>query len=254
MHGRAVGINTAIASPTGYYSGYGFAVPANLARGVMEDLVAYGEVHRARLGVNVTTVTPEDAEFFGLEEVRGVLVQGAVPGGPAAEAGIGQGDVILSIDGDAVDRVGDLQQEVAERTPGDVVPVEIVRDRRRLTVDVELGRTDLPTATASAGEPAEEAARRLGMSLASLTPEQRSELGYDPSVEGALVAAVTPLSPADRKGIMAGSVIVEVDGDPVGSPAQAADRLGELEAGEVTALTVIGPPGTERLVTLRVPS
>ncbi|HUF74849.1 MAG TPA: trypsin-like peptidase domain-containing protein, partial [Longimicrobiales bacterium] len=214
MDGRVIGINTAIASPTGYFLGYGFAVPSNLVQGVIDDLAEFGEVRRAQLGVNVTTVTPEDAEFFELGEVRGVLVQSAREGGPAAEAGIRQGDVILAVDGDRVDRAGDLQQEVAERSPGEEVSVSLVRDGERREVDVELGQTDLPEVTAS--EPAEtDAVQRLGLRLGEITPQYREELGIDASTRGAIVLEVEPLSLANRQGIQPGSVVLEVGGERV---------------------------------------
>ena len=252
MEGRVIGINTAIASPTGFFLGYGFAVPSNLVQGVIEDLVEFGEVRRAQLGVNVTTVTPEDAEFFELGEVRGVLVQSARQGGPAADAGIQQGDVILAVDGDRVDRAGDLQQEVAERSPGDEVSVTLVRDGERRDVDVELGQTDLPDLAAA--EPAEaDAIRRLGIGLGEITPELREELALDASTRGAVVLEVEPLSPANRRGVQPGSVVLEVGGERVTSPDEVVERIDALEAGEVTSLRLRTPDGAERLVTLRVP-
>lgn len=254
MEGRVVGINSAIASPTGYFLGYGFAVPANLAGGVMEDLARYGEVRRARIGVNVTTVTPEDAEFFGLDEVRGVLVQEATEGGPAAEAGLRQGDVIVALDGEPIDRVGELQQEVAERSPGAEVELSIVRDGREETVSVVLGEAELPP-SAPAREPSSpDAVDRLGLALGALTDAERSELGYPAEADGALVLDIAPLGPAYRKGILPGMLIVEVGGEPVSSPADAVALLEQVEPGQVTALVVETPDGAKRLVTLRMPS
>lgn len=252
MSGRVIGINSAIASPTGYFLGYGFAVPSNLVQGVIEDLLEFGEVRRAQLGVNVTTVTPEDAEYFGLDGVRGVLVQSALEGGPAERAGIRQGDVILSIDGDRVDRAGDLQQEVAERSPGDEVTVTYVRDGEQREVDVELGQTELPDLTAPE-EPSADAVERLGLGLGAITPQLRDELGLEPGTRGAVVLQVEPLSPADRRGIEPGSIVLEVGGEEVTSPEQVVQRIDEVERGAVTSLLIRTLDGAERLVTLRVP-
>ncbi len=253
MRGRVVGINTAIASPTGYYLGYGFAVPADLVSAVVDDLLEFGEVRRAQLGVNVTTVTPEDAEYFSLPEVSGVLVQDAAEGGPAAEAGLRQGDVIVSLDGQPIERSAALQRAVAERSPGDRIELGIVRDGERMTVAVTLGETDLPEQVPDAEPPSTEPAGRLGLALGELTSGARTELGYPASLDGALVVDVVPLSPAHRRGIVPGSVIVEVEGEPVESTDEAVDLLGRAEPGEVTAMVVAAPGGTERLVTLRVP-
>ena len=253
MQGRVVGINTAIASPTGYYLGYGFAIPSNLAAGVIEDLVEFGEVRRARLGVRMTTITPEDAEFFDLKDVSGVLVQGVTQGGPADEAGIRQGDVIVSVDGEPISGSGGLQQEVAERSPGDRVELGIVRDGRGSTVSVELDEADLPTAAEPVEPAASGAAERLGLQLGELTPERRSEIGYDTSTDGVLVLDVLPLSPAYLKGIQAGQVVLEMDGEPLTSPEDLATRLSALEPGQVTALLVAEPDAGEMLITLRIP-
>lgn len=253
MNGRVIGINSAIASPTGYFLGYGFAVPANLVQGVIDDLVEFGEVRRAQLGVNVTTVTPEDAEFFRLDEVRGVLVQSAAEGGPAAEAGIQQGDVILAVDGDRVDRAGDLQQEVAERAPGEEVTVTYVRDGERREVDVELGQTELPDLSAPE-QPSADAIQRLGLALGDITPQIREQLGLEQGTQGAVVLEVEPLSPANRRGIEPGSVVLEVGGEEVTSPAEVVQRIDAIEGGKVTSLLIRTPDGPERLVTLRVPS
>lgn len=253
MNGRVIGVNTAIASPTGYYLGYGFAVPSQLASSVVDDLVEFGEVRRARLGVSVTTVAPEDADFFGLSEVRGVLVQEAAPGTPAAEAGLQRGDVILSLDGEEVNRTGDLQLEVARRTPGETVEIGLIRDGERMTLSARLGETELPPSGAPTPV-TEEASARLGLRLGPLTPTTRSELGYDADVEGPVVVEVAPLSPAHQRGIRPGSVILEVDGQPVSSPDQAVTRIAETEPGEVVGLLVAMPGGVERLVTVRLPS
>jgi serine protease Do len=253
LNGRVIGITTAIASTTGFYSGYGFAVPSNLVQGVVEDLVQYGEVRRGRLGVNVSTVSPEDAEYFDLEEVRGVLVQNAQEGGPAAEAGIRQGDVLLSIDGDPLESAGDLQQEVAERSPGDEVTLEVRREGETRELQVELEEMDLDVPTAALEPPEADAVQRLGMTIGPLTPQIRGQLELESDMDGVVVLEVAPFGAGYRRGIAPGSVIVEVGGEPVDSPEEAVDRLDHVESGEVTSLLLRGRDGNERLVTIRVP-
>jgi serine protease Do len=130
MMGQVVGINSAIASQTGYYQGYGFAIPMDLAKRIMEDLVEFGEIRRPYLGIMMESVTEEDAELYGLPRITGVFVQDAPAGGPAAAAGIQQEDVIVSIDGVPVERTSQLQLLIAQRRPGDEVTVGLYRDRR----------------------------------------------------------------------------------------------------------------------------
>src|SRR3954465_792700 len=127
VRGEVIGINSAIASETGFYSGYGFAIPINLARTVMDQLIATGTVHRAALGVSVQNATPNDAAYVGLPDVRGVLVQDFSENSPAKKAGIQPGDIIISVDGKPVEYVGQLQQQVGFRNPGEKVKVEVAR-------------------------------------------------------------------------------------------------------------------------------
>ena len=140
VRGEVIGINSAIASETGFYSGYGFAIPINLARTVMNQLIETGSVHRAALGVSIDNVTLNDAAYVGLPEIRGVVVKD-IPSedSPAKAAGIQPGDVIISVDGKPVERVGQLQQVIGFRKPGDVVKVEVARKGGvRKTVNVKL--------------------------------------------------------------------------------------------------------------------
>jgi serine protease Do len=253
LSGRVIGITTAIASTTGYYLGYGFAVPSNLVQGVMEDLVEYGEVRRGRLGVNVSTVVPEDAEFFGLDEVRGVLVQNVQEGGPAEEAGVLQGDVLLSIDGEPLESAGDLQQEIAERSPGDDVSLELLRNGEAREVRVELEQVDLDIPTAAVEPDDADAVQRLGMTVGPLTPQIRGQLDVESDTAGAVVLEVVPFSAAYRRGIAPGAIVLEVGGETVDSPEEVADRLDDVQSGEVTSLLLRGTDGNDRLVTIRVP-
>jgi serine protease Do len=253
LNGRVIGITTAIASPTGFFLGYGFAVPSNLVHGVVDDIVEYGEVRRGQLGVNVTTVAPEDAEFFGLDEVRGVLVQGVQEDGPASAAGIRQGDVLLSLDDEPLESAGDLQQEVAERSPGDQVVLEVLRDRQSREVRVELGEMDLDIAATAPERDDVDAVQRLGMTLGPITPEIRGQLDLGTEISGAVVLDVAPFGAAARRGIAPGMVVLELGGEPVRSAEDVAELLDDVDPGEVTSLLVRGRDGNTRLVTIRVP-
>ena len=127
VRGEVIGINSAIASTTGYYSGYGFAIPIDLARQVMTQLITNGKVQRALLGVNVNDADAEDAEYVGLKEIRGVKIERFPDPSPARAAGLEIGDIIVAIDGQPVQYIAQLQQVVGFRKPGEVVKVEVAR-------------------------------------------------------------------------------------------------------------------------------
>ena len=130
LQGRVVGVNSAIASPTGYYSGYGFAVPINLAKRVADDLIRYGVVHRPMLGVEIRDAAPADAEVFGLRAPEGAVIS-SEPKAGARDAGLRLGDVIVSVDGGTVRNTGDLMEQVMRKQPGDEVVLEVIRYGRR---------------------------------------------------------------------------------------------------------------------------
>src|SRR5437764_912529 len=139
IRGEVIGINSAIASQTGYYAGYGFAIPISLAKEVMDDIIKYGTVKRAIVGVSIEDVSPSDAKAAGLQDIRGAKVGGfSDDNSPAKKAGIEVGDIILSVNGQQVDRRNGLQRLVRAYHPGDVVHVEIARFGQRKTIDVKL--------------------------------------------------------------------------------------------------------------------
>ena len=143
LRGQVVGINSAIASRTGFYQGYGFAIPIDLAQRVMEDLVDYGQVRRALLGVGMGAIDQIASEKYGLPTVSGVEVTMITPDGPAEQHGLRPYDVIVAIDDQQIGRVGQLQQVIALRRPGDRIDVTIYREGRPMTLEVELGEAPL---------------------------------------------------------------------------------------------------------------
>src|SRR5581483_8805888 len=144
VEGQVIGINSAIESPTGYNAGYGFAIPIDLARNVMNQIIKSGHVERAALGVSVREASAEDAAYVGLKEIRGVLVSDfADADSPAKKAGMQAGDVIIAVDGKPVDYVAQVQEAIAFRHPGDVVNVEVARKGgQRVTLRVPLKSVD----------------------------------------------------------------------------------------------------------------
>jgi serine protease Do len=229
-----VGVNTAIFSPTGGSVGIGFAVPASLARPVVEQLIEGGAVRRGWLGVQVQEVTPEIAEGLGMDAARGALVVFVDPGGPAARAGVRQGDVILSVDGVQVDRTRRLPRLVGQKPPGAGVRLDMRRAGEDRRADVRLGELDARVfEEASVGVPPgrdggggggtppaadPRASEIAGIRLAPLQQALRDAFGIDEGVRGALVLGLVDGTAASYVGLMPGDVVTAVGTVEVSSP------------------------------------
>jgi serine protease Do len=216
IRGEVVGINSAIASQTGFYAGYGFAIPITLAKSVMEDLIAHGRVRRAVLGIAINEVTPEDAEAAGLREIRGARVDGFTGDpSPAERAGLEVGDVIVAINGQQVDRVATLQRIVRGFEPGQRIQVDVMRFGERRTLTVPLAEAPQETQVATRGG-AEDAAResvsnvKLGISVEPIPVELARQANLNPNARGLLVREVDIDGPANQQLFARTDVIAEV--------------------------------------------
>ena len=252
MLGQVIGINSAIASRTGYYQGYGFAIPIDLSRRIMEDLIEFGEVRRAYLGIEMMAVDPVDAEFYGLPRTTGVLVQNVRPDSPAARAGLQQEDVIISVDGIDIERTAQLQSTIAQRRPGDQVSVRFYRDGRVQEVTVRLEQAALAPRTAEATRPEVAIQGLIGMELTELDQETAAQLGYDLS-QGVVVGGVTPAGPAGRRGVLRGELVRSINGTSISSVSDAEAALSAVGPGTIVSLRLERPDGSSRVVNLRVP-
>ena len=251
LKGQAVGINSAIASPTGYYTGYGFAIPINLARRVMQDLIEFGSVKRPAIGVTIQDVVAEDAEQYGLPKVSGVLVQAVRADGPAVGR-LQAEDVIVAVDGRSVGYVAELQAKIAERHPGDAVKLTVYRDKRPTEVTIQLDEAPIseqPVTTAAREVMAEE---RLGIQVEPLTAELAQELGYD-QAGGVVISEVQRTSPAARRGVQPGGKLVQVNDTRISSANDVRRALDAVRSGEIVSLHIAGPDGTSRVVNVRMP-
>jgi serine protease Do len=252
LHGQVVGINSAIASETGVYQGYGFAIPINLARRVMEDLIEYGHIRRPRIGVVIGDVSPEDAEVYGLPTISGVMVQD-VQNGPSMGI-LEPEDVIVAIDGEEVGYPAELQARIAQRHPGDDVTLTVYRDKQRREVEVELGEAPINNTAPTPAPVARTAEQRLGISVEPLTQEQADQLGYD-RADGIILSDVVPGSAADRRsaGAYVGSRLVQIDDEPVRTPEDVREILGGVEDGQIVTLHFEDPQGQQRVLNVRMP-
>lgn len=250
--GRLVGVNTAIYSPTGGNVGIGFAIPANLAREVIAELESTGRIERGWLGVQIQPVTEQIAASLALDTARGALVASVMPDSPAAAAGFEPGDVVLDFGGAPVESFRELPRLVASADAGDEVEVRIWRAGRSRTLDVSIGPMPGEERVARAA-PAEDAGStpRIGLMLATLTPQIRQQLGVDTSVDGVVIRDVERGGPAAERGLRPGDLILRVGSRPVHSPGDVIDAVRDAAGAEREAiLLLVRRDGSDRYVTL----
>jgi serine protease Do len=226
-HGEVVGINTFLVSETGGFSGMGFAIPAQIVKPTVDNLIKYGKVSHGYIGIGISDVTPDEAKFFHVNNASGAVVTQVEPNSPGAKAGLKVGDVITELNGKAVSDAGELQVEVGEKQPGTTLHLKALRDGNSVDVPVTLEAmekddNDNQSADASHGKP------RWGLGLEDLTPDIRQQLQASNDVHGAVIQQVTPGSPADNAGLQRGEVITEVNRQPVHSAADVQKALSSV--------------------------
>lgn len=189
LKGEVIGINTAIATPTRSFVGYGFAIPINLAKKVMDDIVEFGKVRRGFLGVSLAPVDAAAAEAMGLKRPKGVLIN-EVFGPPAEKAGLKAMDIILAINGQEVNRANQIQSIIARRHPGDSVELTVLRDKSTLSLTAVLGESDEALLARRSPAPRPGLAEGIGLTVRNLTPEIREGQGIEDDVTGVIVTEV----------------------------------------------------------------
>ena len=254
MAGEVIGVNTAILSPNGGSIGIGFAMSSGVVTKVVAQLKEFGETRRGWLGVRIQDVTPEMAEAIGLGDVRGAMVSD-VPDGPAKDAGMQPGDVILSFDGQEVADTRELVRVVGNSAVGKAVRVVVFREGKTQTLKVTLGRRETAEAEAApeqpgaAPEPTE--TEMLGLTLTPLTEALREQLELGAGIEGLVVTGVDEASAAFEKGLRAGDVITEAGQQKVTSVSDLEARISEArEAGRKSLLLLVRRQGEPRFVAL----
>jgi serine protease Do len=259
--GEVIGINTAIYSPTGGSVGIGFAIPATLAKPVIEQIKRYGKVRRGWLGVRIQSVTDELAESLGLDKPRGALVSSASDGGPAAKAKIEPGDVILKFDGKDITEMRRLPRIVADTQIDKPVDVVVWRKKKEVPLKVQVGELvendQVAAATPGPGNAPTPSpggtVSELGLQLSAVSPPLRDKYGLADDVQGVIVTEVSGSSPAGEKGVKPGDIIIEVGQEEVKTPADVAAKIkAARDAKRKSVLLLVDQKGDLRFVAVRI--
>ncbi len=214
LNGEVIGMNTAIVSKSGGYMGIGFAIPSNMAKSIMNQIIDKGAVTRGFLGVSLQPVDKDIADAFHLDKIEGALVSEVVKDSPADKAGIKQGDIIIEYDGAPVKTLGCFRNNISFTEPGSVVKLKVIRKGQIIPIDVKLG-TSTESLTAAGV-----AVQKLGIEVQSLSPELRKQLGYSKGEEGIVITKVKPGSPAALAGIRPGFLILAINHKKVSTLAE----------------------------------
>ncbi|MEM9026867.1 MAG: Do family serine endopeptidase [Pseudomonadota bacterium] len=265
MNGNVIGVNTAIISPTGGSIGIGFAVPASVARVVIDQLRKYGETRRGWLGVRVQSVPEDLAASSNLKANTGALVASVASGGPAEAGGLKPGDIIVSFDGKAIEKVRMLLRFVAQTDEGRRAPVTVIRNGQRMDLNVTVGRLNEDPEAAKKAVPPKRSevpgeGKNLasgpvaGMELTTLTDELIARFKLKSGQSGLVVTRVLPDSPAARRGVTPGDRLVQADGRQITSRADLAQAMKLAREAQRRNLRLVLelPEGRKRILAVRV--
>ncbi len=246
--GEVIGVNTAIFSPNGGSVGIGFAIPASVAQGVIDQLRDDGRVVRAWLGVEIQSVTPEIAESLAFDDAYGALISRITPDSPAAQSALQTGDVIIGFNGRQVKNTRQLPRMVAKAPVGESATVSVLRDGEELEIDAIL--KPIPESQQAMKSPAPNPkAGHLGLRLSALDDETRDALRYEG--DGVLIQEVMPSSPAARQGLRAGDIILKVGSAPVSTPQDVVGEVKKLKPAKKPVLLLVQREGNQRYVALK---
>ena len=250
--GEVVGINTFLISPSGAFSGMGFAIPSQIVRPTVDTLIRDGKVSHGYMGIGISDVTPENAKFFHLDDASGALVTQVESDSPAAKAGLKIGDVITELDGEKVTDSSELQMQVGQKSPGTTIRLGLNRDGKNVSSSVTLeamGSRDKDDQQAAAGS---QGKGRWGLGLSDLTPDLRDKLQAPGDLRGAVIQQVQPGSAADDAGLQRGDIVMQVDHKNVNSASDVSDALRNIPKGQ-DALVLVWSNGGNTFRVLHSP-
>ncbi len=250
--GELVGINTFLISPSGAFSGMGFAIPSQIVRPTVDALIRDGKVSHGYMGIGITDVTPENAKFFDLSEANGAVISQVEPDSPAAKAGLKTGDVITELNGKKITDASDLQLAVGQMKPGTTIKLDLLRDGKSMSVPVTLEAMGSRDKEGNEVTENSQGKMRWGLGLADVTPEVRQELQTPGNVHGAVIEQVKPGSPADDAGLQRGDVITQINRKDVQNAAEAKDALTSVAKGQ-DALVLVWSNGGSTFRVLHAP-
>jgi serine protease Do len=237
LDGNVVGINTAIASNTGNNAGVGFAIPINMAKSIMEELVKNGKVSRGYLGIYLQDIDDNLAKALKLKSTEGALVADVESGTPAEKAGVKRGDIITAMNGMPVDNSTTLRNEVAETEPGTDVKLTVLRKGEEKNLTVTLGERPENLSLAANGSSEQSTSKNLGLTIENLTSDLAQQLGYKGD-HGVVITDVASGSPADDAGLQKNDLIKQVNQKDVNNVGEFEDIVKDLKKGDVAALLV----------------
>ena len=257
--GNVIGINSQIYTPSGGSVGIGFAIPSNLARQVVNQLRQFGAARRGWIGVRIQPVTPEIAEGLGLPTTQGALVAGVTGGGPAAKAGLINGDLVIGFDAKPVNDDRSLPRIVADTPIGKTVNIDVLRKGRKQTLKITVQRLadDKPDKPGKAPPPPpvknQSKLSQLGLALGVLDAPARAKFKIGAGIQGVVVTSVEGGSPAGDMNLRSGDVIMEVGGQAVKTPDQVAKRVdADVKAGKKSVLLLVNRDGDLQYLGLKL--
>jgi len=245
-----------IFSPSGGSVGIGFAIPASTIHDVVGQLQAHGRVARGYLGAEIQSITPEIAASLGMKDSKGAIVASVVPNGPAAKAGVEQGDIVTAIDGKPIEDSRDLVRRVGSATAGSSSDFTIDHQGQTKSVKVEIGAR--PDDKVASNEPATPSAMpasatAMGLGLAAVTPDARKTYNLEDSVSGVVITKVDPTSDAADKGLTPGDVVMKVGNRMVKTPQDVQAGVAEAaKGGRKSVLLLVAGQGGSRFVAVDI--
>jgi serine protease Do len=251
MSGRVIGVNTAILSPNGGSIGIGFSMSSSVVQKVVDQLRDFGETRRGWLGVRIQDISEDVADALGLESTEGALITD-VPEGPARDAGLKSGDIILEFDGKVIDSTRTLVRVVADSAVGKSVPVKILRDGKELIKSVTLGRLEDALASNERSKPKTQKSIIIaGITLSNITDQIRTQMELDPDIDGLLVSNVEAGSDAEAKGIQNGDIIIKSGKKSISVPMDLREEIeSAILSNRKSILLLIYRDGSRRFIAL----